>query len=41
MLFPIADPKTSGVESVCQMPYFTYMAICINMYAMTTGAVQE
>ena len=37
MLFPIADPKTSGVESDSQMPYFTYTAICTNVYAMMTG----
>lgn len=37
LLFPIADPKTSGVELDGRMPYFTYVAVCTNVYAMTAG----
>ena len=38
LLFPIGDPKTSGVESDGRVPYFTYVAICTNFYALTTGS---
>ena len=38
LLFPISDPKCSGVDGDNRMPYFTYVAICTNVYAAATGA---
>jgi hypothetical protein len=38
LLFPIADPKHSGVASDGRMPYFTYAAVFTNVYAATSGA---
>ena len=38
LLFPIADPKQSGVDSDGRMPYFSFAAVCTNVYAATSGA---
>jgi hypothetical protein len=38
LLFPISNPKSSGVEGDHRMPYFTYAAICTNMYASGLGS---
>jgi hypothetical protein len=38
LLFPISDPKSSGVDADNRIPYFTIAAICTNVYASATGA---
>ena len=38
LLFPISNPKVSGVEGDNRMPYFSYASICTNVYASALGA---
>ncbi len=38
LLFPIVDPKNSGVDGDVRMPYFTTAAVYTNVYAATSGA---
>lgn len=38
MLFPIGNPKNSGVDGDNRMPYFSYAAICTNIYAGGSAA---
>ena len=38
LLFPICDPKQSGIANDLRMPYFTISTMCTNIYAATSGA---
>jgi hypothetical protein len=38
LLFPISDPKQSGIGNDLRMPYFTILTMCTNIYAATSGA---
>lgn len=38
MLFPICDPKHTGLTADNRMPYFSTAAVCTNIYAATSGA---
>jgi hypothetical protein len=41
LLFPIGDPKHSGVVSNERMPYYTYASVCTNVYAASSGVGKE
>lgn len=38
LLFPICDPKKSGIDGDNRMFYFTYASMCTNAYANMAGA---
>ena len=37
LLFPICPPDMSDIENDGQMPYFSHVATCTNVYASTSG----